>query len=121
MILQSTVKGCCWALCMQLLSQPECENWSRAELVSVSLDSSIAGKEPVAFPLDSPVPKNHASAGAFNCPAVLQETVKGSQGAGRVDESLDSSIAGNEPVAEPSKPKGPARPPGAKGKKKGKR
>lgn len=52
---------------------------------------------------------------------VMQTAVKGSQGAGRVDESLDSSIAGNEPVAEPSKPKGPARPAGAKGKKKGKR
>lgn len=35
----------------------------------------------------------------------MQNAVKGSQGAGRVDESLDSSIAGNEPVAEPSKPK----------------
>lgn len=51
----------------------------------------------------------------------LQEPVKGSQGAGRVDDSLDSSIAGNEPVAEPSKPKAPARPAGAKGKKKGRR
>ena len=49
----------------------------------------------------------------------VQEAVKGSQGAGRVDDALDSTIEGNAPVAEPSKPKGPARPPGAKGKKKG--
>ncbi|KAL0035714.1 hypothetical protein WJX79_010267 [Trebouxia sp. C0005] len=48
-------------------------------------------------------------------------TVKGSQGAGRVDDALDSTIEGNEPVAEASKPKGPARPAGAKGKKKGRR
>ena len=54
------------------------------------------------------------------CP-VLQEAVKGSQGAGRVDDALDSTIEGNEPVAEPVKPKGPARPAGAKGKKKGRR
>ena len=51
----------------------------------------------------------------------MQEAVKGSQGAGRVDDALDSTIEGNEPVAEASKPKGPARPAGAKGKKKGRR
>ncbi|KAL0050970.1 hypothetical protein WJX82_011356 [Trebouxia sp. C0006] len=50
-----------------------------------------------------------------------KEAVKGSQGAGRVDDALDSTIEGNEPVAEASKPKGPARPAGAKGKKKGRR
>lgn len=50
-----------------------------------------------------------------------KEAVKGSQGAGRVDNALDSTIEGNEPVAEASKPKGPARPAGAKGKKKGRR
>lgn len=47
--------------------------------------------------------------------------MKGSQGAGRVDDALDSTIEGNEPVAEAVKPKGPARPAGAKGKKKGRR
>ena len=51
----------------------------------------------------------------------MQEAVKGSQGAGKVDDSLDSTIEGNEPVAEASKPKGPARPAGAKGRKKGRR
>ena len=52
---------------------------------------------------------------------VVQEAVKGSQGAGRVDDALDSTIEGNEPVAELNKPKGPARPAGAKGKRKGRR
>ena len=52
---------------------------------------------------------------------LVQEAVKGSQGAGRVDDALDSTIEGNEPVAEAVKPKGPARPAGAKGKKKGRR
>lgn len=51
----------------------------------------------------------------------VQEAVKGSQGAGRVDDALDSTIEGNEPVAELNKPKGPARPAGAKGRKKGRR
>ena len=54
-------------------------------------------------------------------PFDVQEAVKGSQGAGRVDDALDSTIEGNEPAAEASKPKGPARPAGAKGKKKGRR
>jgi len=54
-------------------------------------------------------------------PFDVQEAVKGSQGAGRGDDALDSTIEGNEPVAEASKPKGPARPAGAKGKKKGRR
>jgi len=58
---------------------------------------------------------------AYHIALVVQEAVKGSQGAGRVDDALDSTIEGNEPVAEASKPKGPARPAGAKGKKKGRR
>ncbi len=53
--------------------------------------------------------------------SLVQEAVKGSQGAGRVDDALDSTIEGNEPVAEASKSKGPARPAGAKGRKKGRR
>ena len=48
----------------------------------------------------------------------LQETVKGSQGAGKVDETLDRSKGTAEPEAKPAaapKPQLPARPAG-KGK-----